>query len=107
MMIEFLAPCMQYDQDADLRAQMLGIGGQLFDRLRHGTHEDAINLAFVLQGNWADVVRQSNYHVKVRNWQQLGRAGLQPFGSLHGLALGTVTVAARVIQQQFVAQWSH
>ncbi len=80
----------------------LGSAAQLFDRLRRGTHEDAVDHAFVLQGNRADVVRQRNNHVKVRNGQQLRRACRHPLGPFHRLALGTVAIATRVAKDQLV-----
>jgi hypothetical protein len=59
------APSMEYDEKADLRAQMLGISGDGEQGFRGGPEQDAIELSFVLIGNGRNLLRQSEHNVKI------------------------------------------
>jgi hypothetical protein len=56
-----------------------------------------------LQGQRAKLVRESKHHVEVFHGQELRGPFLEPTSASCRLALGTVTVAARVVGDQAVA----
>ena len=97
MMIEVLAPGVQHGGDADVGAEVLGIGRDGGQRLGRGREQQAVDLGLVLVGDGADRGRQREHHVEVGNRQQLGLARLEPRLSRRPLALGAVPVAAGVI----------
>jgi hypothetical protein len=78
MMIEILSPCMQDGGDADLCAEMLGIGRDRAERLGCGGEQQPIDLGLVLIGDSADRGRQGEHHVVVGDRQQFGLPRCQP-----------------------------
>jgi hypothetical protein len=81
MVLQGLTPGMEHRGDADLRAQMLGIGGDGGERLGRGAEQDCIDGGLVLEGDRTDRRRQGEDDVKVRHWQQLGLPIREPLGS--------------------------
>ena len=49
VLLEFLVPGMQDAEESDLRAEALGIAGDLQQRLGAGLEQQGVDLAFVLQ----------------------------------------------------------
>ena len=69
---------MQHRGDADARAKMLGIGGDLEHGLRRGLEQDAVDRGLVLIGDAGDGRGQREDHVEVRHGQKLGLAFGEP-----------------------------
>src|SRR5262245_32472462 len=97
MMLEVLTPAVQNGGDADVGAEMLGIGRNGGERLGCRCEQQSINLGLVLVGDRADCGWQREHHVEVRHWQQLGLARCKPRLSGRPLAFGTMPIAAGVI----------
>ena len=97
MMGERRAPGVEHGGEADAGAEMLGIGGDGDERLGRGLEQDAVDHGLVLVGDVGDRRRQREHDVVVRHRQQLGLALGQPFLRRHGLALGTMPVAAGIV----------
>jgi hypothetical protein len=76
---------------------MPGISGD--DGKCHGRRagQGRVNGGFVLERDLAERCRQCEDDMKVRHRQQLGLPIRKPFWQRQSLALGTVTVAARVV----------
>ena len=66
MMLELLIPGVQDAEEADLRAEVLGVAGDLKQCLGAGSEQQTVDLAFVLQRQWRKLVRQSKDHMNVR-----------------------------------------
>ena len=97
MVIEVLSPGVQYRGETDLGAEVLGVGGDLRERLGRGREQQAVDLGLVLVGDGADLRRQREHDVEVRHRQQLGLARLQPCLRRRPLALRAMPIAARVV----------
>jgi hypothetical protein len=59
VMVELLAPGVKHGEAADLRPEMLGVPGNVLERLGHGAKEYAIEVAWILEGQGPQVMRQS------------------------------------------------
>ena len=72
------APGVQHGGDADVGAEVLGIGGDRGQRLGRRREQQAVDLGLVLVGDGADRGRQREHDVEVGDRQQLGLARLKP-----------------------------
>ena len=97
MMLEGLAPGVQHGGDADVGAEMLGIGRDGGERLGCGREQQAVDLGLVLVGDGAEGGRQREHHMEARHRQQFGFARLKPLLGGRPLALRAVPVAAGVV----------
>ena len=88
MVLQRLTPGMEHRGDADLRAQMLGIGGDGGERLSGSAEQDRIDGGLVLEGDLARQRWQGEDDVEVRHRQQFGLSVREPFGACQPLALG-------------------
>jgi len=95
--MEILTPSVEHSQKADRCAQTLRIGRDRQQRFRCRAEQGAVDLACILKRQSAHLLRQRKYYVEVGNRQQFGFPFGKPLGASHGLALGTVSVAARII----------
>jgi hypothetical protein len=85
----------QHGDEADLGAQVAGIGGDGLER--RGAEQDVVDHALVLEGNGGDRFGDGEDDVEIGHRQQVGLARLEPFGPHQGLALRTVPITAAVI----------
>ena len=97
VVIEVLAPAVQDGSNADVGAEVLGLGRDGGERLGRGRKQQSIDLGLVLVGDRADCGWQREHHVEVRHRQQFGFARRKPRLGGRPLALGAVPVTARVI----------
>src|SRR5579862_3109923 len=97
VVIEALSPGVQDRGEADVGAEMLGIGGDRRERLSRRLEQQTIDLGLVLVGNRTDLRRQSEHDVEVRHRQQLGLARLKPGLRRPPLALRAVPIPAGVV----------
>ena len=88
---------MKDGKEPDRGTEAFRIGRNRKQRFRRGAEKDAINLARVLKRQAADLLRQREHNVEVRNRQQVGFSRCQPPGTRHSLTFLTVPVATRVI----------
>src|SRR3984893_12832387 len=94
MMMQILSPGMEHRHEADPRAQMFGIGGDLQEGLGRGAKEHAVNNPLVLEGHGRDHLRQREDDVKVLDRQQLASAVFEPRRAGWALALCAMAIAA-------------
>ena len=69
MMLEFLVPGAKDAEQSNLRAEALGIAGDLEQRLGAGPESQGIDLTFVLQRERRKLPRQRKDHVHVARGQ--------------------------------------
>lgn len=86
----------QNSEEADLGAEMLGIGGDGAQRLGGGTEQQTVDERLVLVGDGGNGLRQGEDDVKVLSVEELGAPILQPLRSGQRLAAGAMPVAAAV-----------
>src|SRR5437870_1820590 len=97
VLIEPLAPGMQYAEKADLGAQVFEVGCNLQHGLGAGSKQQAIEDLLVVQCEPRQVMRQSEDDMEVADVQQFLLPLGQPAVACVGEALGAVPVPARVI----------
>jgi hypothetical protein len=102
VMVELLAPGVQDGQEAKLRTQMLGIARNVQQCLRHALKEEAIEHTRVLQGQGTQRVGEREDHMDVRHMEHLALPGREPGRLGCTVALGTVTIATRVVTDLLV-----
>lgn len=88
IMKQVLAPGVQHGEQADLGAQVLGIGGDDAQGLGGGAEEQAVDECLVLLGNGGNGLRQREDDVKVLRVEKLGATILQPLRAGQRLAAG-------------------
>ncbi len=99
VMMQVLAPGMEHGDDADLGAEMLGVGrdGAQSLCLCRRLEQDGVDQGFVLESDLCGGRGQREHNMEVRHRQQLGLPGGEPFRPGRPLALRTMPVAARVV----------
>lgn len=93
---------MEHSEEADVCAQMFGIGGDRSQGFCSSPEEDAIHQILVLISDGGDIFRHSKDNVEVFAVQNFGFSFFDPLGASERLALGTVPVAAAVVAGSFV-----
>ena len=84
------SPGVEHRRDADLCAEMFGIGGDSQRGLGARFGQQVVDHPFVLIGDVGDRPWQGEDDVEIADGQQFGLAGRQPRAGGAGLALGAV-----------------
>ena len=103
MMLEVLAPGVEHAQEADLRAEMLGVGRNLQQSRGAGAEQEVVDDLLVLQSQPRKLVRQGEHDMHVADRQQFFAAFRQPLVASVGLALRAMPVAAGVERDGLMA----
>ena len=103
VMVELLAPGMEHRQAADVRPEMLRVPGDVLERLRHGTKEQAIEHTRGLERQGTEGMRQCKHHMDVGHIKHLALSGGEPGGLRGAVARGAVAVATGIRADLFVA----
>ena len=98
MMLQLLIPGVEDAEESDFGAEMLGVGGDVDQRLGAATEQQPVDHFLVLQGQRRQLVGQRKHDMSVRRGEQLGATRGQPAVARLALAPRTVPVAARVIR---------
>jgi hypothetical protein len=98
MMLQALVPGMEHAEEADLRAEVLGIASDLQRSCSAGMKQQVVDPTFILQGEGSQFPRQGVDDVHVAGGQQLLSPRLEPAQARVALTLGTVPVPARVVR---------
>jgi hypothetical protein len=61
---------MKDGKEAELRAEMFGIGGDCQQSFGGGAEQDVIDRCFVVKGNSGDLLRQGEDDMEVRDGQE-------------------------------------
>src|SRR5262245_34907506 len=100
---QVLSPTVKHGEETDLSPQTLRIRGDGDESLARRAEENAINHSLVLEGDRGDLLRDSEYNMKIRHLQELSLAVLNPLRARQALALRAVPVATAVERIAFVA----
>ena len=103
MMEQCLAPGVEDGEEAELCAEMLGIGGDRLQGFGGGVEQDVVDRSFVAMGDGGDLLRHGEDHVEIGRGEEFRSTVLQPLGTGQGLALWAVAIAARVVTDALVA----
>ena len=103
MVKQILAPGVKNGKEADVGAEMLGIGSNRLERLGGRPKENAVEGALVLQADVGNLFGHSKDNMKIFGLEKLRLSVLDPLGACQGLAFGTVTVGAGVEPDALVA----
>ena len=104
MMQQLLSPGMQDGDEADLGAQVFGIGGDGAQGLGAGVEEQIIEQRLILEGDGRDRLGDGKDDVEILNpVQQLGLAFVEPLRAGERLALGAGAMATAVIGDALMA----
>ena len=78
MMLQILTPGMEYGDEADLRAQVLGSSGDRTQGLGGGVKQDVVDHGLILIRNRGNRLGQRKDHMEVLNRKEVGLAIFQP-----------------------------
>jgi hypothetical protein len=106
MMLQGLAPSVKHGDQANLRTEVPGVGGDRSERLGRGSEQDGVDRLLVLEGNLGRRCRQCEHHMEVRNWQQFGLPRCQPVVAGLALTLRAVPIAAGNGRRPLPALWA-
>ena len=94
---------MEHGEEANLGAEVLGIGGNGAQGIGGGTEQNAVDHFFVLIGDRGNLFRHRKDHMEVLGVEKFGAAVLEPFGAGQRLAFWTMPIRARVIRVALMA----
>src|SRR5438067_13538346 len=94
MVSQSRSPGMQHSSEADLRAEMLGVGRDGDQGFGGGFEQQVIDDRFVLVGDVGDRSRQGEDDMEIGHRQQLSSAVGEPLLGSGGLALWAMPIAA-------------
>ena len=100
---QILSPGVQHTQEADLRAQMVWIGGDLTQGVRRRPEQDIVDNGLVLEGDDLDLLGHREHDVEVGRVEQFGPTVLEPLSPCETLAFRTVAISARVVGHPLMA----
>ena len=78
MMLQILTPGMEYGDEADLGAQVLGSRCDRAQGLGGGVKQDVVDYGFILIRDRSDCLGQRKDHMEVFNGKEIGLAIFQP-----------------------------
>src|SRR5262245_47187119 len=102
MLVELLAPGMEYRKAPNLGAEMLRSPSDVLERLGDRVKKQPIEGAGILQRQGAQCVRQGKDHMDVRRGEHLSLPGGQPGGLGGPMTFRAAAVAAGIIRLHFV-----
>ena len=103
VVVKILTPGMQYPKEADLRAEVLWISGDLTQRLRGRPEQDVVDHGLVLKGDDLDLRGHGEHHMKVGYVEQFRLTVLEPFGPRETLTFWAAVVATRIVGETLMA----
>jgi hypothetical protein len=94
---EFLSPAVQHAEEADFRAEMLGIACDFQKGFRTGAKQEIVDDLLVLQDQWSQPVGQCEDNMDVARREKLLATCCEPAIASSCLTLGAVPISTRVV----------
>ena len=94
MVVQLLAPGMQHSEAPNLRAEMLGLLGDVVECLGDGAKEQPIEQARILERQGCEVVREGKDHMDVGCVEHLALPSREPDGLGGAMAFGAAAMPA-------------
>ncbi len=98
-----MTPTMEHGEEADLGAEVLGIGGNGLQGFGGGPEQNAIDYFFVLIGDRGNLFRQRKDDVKVLGVKKFGATIFKPFRAGERLAFWAMAIGAGVVSVALMA----
>ena len=92
MMKQILSPTMEYGEEADFGAQMLGIGGDGGQGLGGGAEQNAVDHLLVLVGDGGDLFGQGKDDMEILRVEKFGGSILDPLRARQRLAFWAMSI---------------
>ena len=89
---QVLTPTVKHGEEADLGAEVLGIGGDGVQGFGGGAEQNAIDHFFVLIGDRGNLFRQGKDHMEILGIEKFGAAIFKPFRAGESLTFRAVAV---------------
>src|SRR5258708_11992626 len=99
---EILSPTVEHGEEADLGAEMFGIGRGGGEGWGWGWEQNGVNESVVLVRNGGDRLGQGEDDMKIRSWENFRFPFFDPFRPRQRLALGAMSVAAAIVSVTLV-----
>src|SRR5438477_4847778 len=99
---QVLSPTVQHGEEADLGAEMFGVGGNGAQGFRSGPKENVVHHLLVLVSDGCNLFWQGKDDMEVIGVEEFGLTILDPLGACQGLALWAMPVSARVVTNTFM-----
>jgi hypothetical protein len=99
---EILSPTVEHGEEADLGAEMFGIGSDGRQGLGRGSEQNAVDEIFVLVSNSGDRFGEGEDDVKIRGGENFRFPFFDPIRPRQRLALGAMSVAAAIVSVTLV-----
>src|SRR5580692_3722063 len=99
---QVLSPTVQHGEEADLGAEMFGVGGNGAQGFRSGPKENVVHHFLVLVSDGGNLFRESKDDMEILGVEELGLTILDPLGPCQGLAFWAMAVAAGVVGNALV-----
>src|SRR5436190_20800341 len=99
---QILTPGMEQRREANLRSQASWIRSEREQRLGRRPEEQIVELPLIVQHQRLQRLGQREHHVEILDRQEPLEPSFEPGSPLRALALGTVTVSARVVRDTLV-----
>ena len=103
VVLQILTPGMEYGDEADLGAQVLGSRCDRAQGLGGGVKQDVVDHGFILIRDRSDRLGQRKDHMEVLNGKEVGLAIFQPLHTDQRLAFRAVPIAATVVGNALMA----
>ena len=97
MQMQILTPGVKHCQEADGGTQQPRVCCGFQQSSGGGVKEDVVNRFGILQRQPANLLRQCEHHVEIRDRQQFRLPLRKPAGASRGLAFWAVAITTRVI----------
>jgi len=99
---KILSPTVEHGKEADLGAEMFGIGSDGGQGLGRGSEQDAVDDIFVLVSHGGDRFGEGEDDMKIRSRENFRFSVFDPFRPRQRLALGAMSVAAAIVSVTLV-----
>src|SRR5271169_3405530 len=94
---QILSPTVKDSEEADLGAQMFGIGSDGGQGLGRGSEQNAVDEIFVLVSHGRDLFGEREDDVKIVRLEDFRFPFFEPFRTRQGLAFGAMSIAAAIV----------
>ena len=106
-MKKILAPGVEYGEEADLRAEVLRIGGDDAQGIRRRSEQNSVHQFLVLIGDGGQLFGHGEHHMEVLSIEDLRPPVVQPSRTGQRLAFRQCRFRQELYEMRWQPQWSH
>src|SRR5215831_7201095 len=101
-MQQILSPGVEHGEEANLRTQVLGIGGNGAQRLAHRPEQNIVGELFILMGDCRDAIGHGKDDVEILRPEKFRSTVFQPFSASQRLTLWAMPIATTIVSDALV-----